>query len=145
MKLYCFIGFTLLFSSIIMNLLSNKNQYISNFLETLDENQKKIYSEIVYERLMIYVKGMLLGLLFGIIFLYKYPKDKYKICKFFAIVFSTKLIFYYIYPKKKLMLYHLKTKEQISGWADIYLHMKKTWITSIIISAIGYVLIAKNF
>ena len=143
MKIYCIVGFTLLLTSIVMNFIGNKKEVFLNFQGSLDEEQSKIYQKIVYERLMIYISGMILGVLLGIFYLYKYPKDKYKVCKFFAIVFVTKLGFYYIYPKSTLMLYHLKTKEQVDGWADIYLHMKKRWITSLIISAVSYFLIAR--
>ena len=143
MKIYCIVGFTLLLTSIVMNFIGNKKEVFLNFQGSLDEEQSKIYQKIVYERLMIYISGMILGVLLGIFYLYKYPEDKYKVCKFFAIVFVMKLGFYYIYPKSTLMLYHLKTKEQVDGWADIYLHMKKRWITSLIISAVSYFLIAK--
>ena len=140
---YCLVGFTLLFASIVMNIIGDKKQIFLNFMETLNPEQKKIYGEIIYERLSIYIKGMILGVLLGIFYLYKFPKDKFKICKFFTIVFTIKLGFYYIYPKSTLMLYHLKTQEQISAWTDIYLYMKKRWITSIVISAISYLIIAK--
>lgn len=143
MNIYCIVGFTLLLTSIVMNFIGNKKEVFLNFQGSLDEEQSKIYQKIVYERLMIYISGMILGVLLGIFYLYKYPKDKYKVCKFFAIVFVMKLGFYYIYPKSTLMLYHLKTKEQVDGWADIYLHMKKRWITSLIISAVSYFLIAR--
>ena len=143
MKIYCIVGFTLLLTSIVMNFIGNKKEVFLKFQGSLDEEQSKIYQKIVYERLMIYISGMILGVLLGIFYLYKYPEDKYKVCKFFAIVFVMKLGFYYIYPKSTLMLYHLKTKEQVDGWADIYLHMKKRWITSLIISAVSYFLIAK--
>ena len=143
MKIYCIVGFTLLLTSIVMNFIGNKKEVFLKFQGSLDEEQSKIYQKIVYERLMIYISGMILGVLLGIFYLYKYPKDKYKVCKFFAIVFVMKLGFYYIYPKSTLMLYHLKTKEQVDGWADIYLHMKKRWITSLIISAVSYFLIAR--
>jgi uncharacterized membrane protein YfcA len=126
-----------------MNFIGNKKEVFLKFQGSLDEEQSKIYQKIVYERLMIYISGMILGVLLGIFYLYKYPEDKYKVCKFFAIVFVMKLGFYYIYPKSTLMLYHLKTKEQVDGWADIYLHMKKRWITSLIISAVSYFLIAR--
>ena len=143
MKIYCIVGFTLLLTSIVMNFIGNKKEVFLKFQGSLDEEQTKIYQKIVYERLMIYISGMILGVLLGIFYLYKYPEDKYKVCKFFAIVFVMKLGFYYIYPKSTLMLYHLKTKEQVDGWADIYLHMKKRWITSLIISAVSYFLIAR--
>jgi len=143
MNPYCLIGIVLLLTSIAMNFIGNKKDIFLKFKDSLDPKQTKIYQKIVYERLMIYITGMIFGVLLGIFYLYKYPKDKYKVCKFFAIVFVTKLSFYYIYPKSTLMLYHLKTKEQTDGWADIYVHMKKRWITSLVISAISYFFIAK--
>ena len=143
MNPYCLIGIVLLLTSIVMNFIGNNKDIFLKFKDSLDPKQTKIYQKIVYERLMIYITGMIFGVLLGIFYLYKYPKDKYKVCKFFAIVFVTKLSFYYIYPKSTLMLYHLKTKEQTDGWADIYVHMKKRWITSLVISAISYFFIAK--
>jgi hypothetical protein len=141
-NIYCLIGYTLLFSSIIMNLLNDKKDIFIKFMKSLNYEQSKKYSDIVYERYTIYITGMMIGLILGLYYLYNYPKDKYRICKFLSIVFTVKLGFYKIYPKSTLMLYHLTEKNQVNLWADIYLNMKKTWIHSIIISIIGYLLIS---
>ena len=58
---------------------------------------------------------MILGLFLGILYLYTYSEEKFKVCKFIVIVMLTKLTFYYFYPKSDFMLYHLTEKEQIKA------------------------------
>ena len=87
---------------------------------------------------------MILGLGLGI-FYYIRSKDKYRLCKFLAIIYLVKLGFYKIYPKQPLMLYSLKNQEQVEAWADIYTEMKSKWIKSIVIGFIGYLLISLNY
>lgn len=145
MKLtYCLVGFTLLFSSIFMHLLKDNTKF-SNFINTLNDKQKKIYKDIILERLKIYSFGIAIGLLLGIFYYLRTTKDKRNICLFLTIVFVTKMIVYRIYPKSTMMLYHLTNKTQTDAWTDIYVHMKKTWIISIIFGLISYLLIGKGF
>ena len=115
------------------------------FMDSLDPEQQVIYSEIVFERLMIYVMGMILGLFLGIYYILTNKNDTYRICKFLCIVFGTKLLFYYFYPKKPLMLYSLKNQKQVSAWADIYSHMKSRWIKSLMVGFIGYLILSMSF
>ena len=88
---------------------------------------------------MIYVGGMLLGLLFGLIYYFKNKNEKYLFCKVIAIIYFIKLGFYYFFPKSPLMLYSLTTKEQTDAWADIYSEMKDRWIKSLLVGFAGYV------
>ena len=118
-KIYCFIGFTLLLSSFFMNFLKNEKVF-NNFMNLLNDKQKEIYNKIVKERLFIYISGTILGLI---------------------IIFITKLVFYYIYPKSTYMMYHLTNTKQTDAWMDIYTHMKYNWIKSIILGLISYTFI----
>ena len=138
----CVIGFTLLISSIYMMLDDRKSALFKKFYSVLDERQKKIYDGIVRERLMIYVTGMVLGLVLAFMYYFKNLKDSYRICKFLCIAFSVKLLFYYVMPKKPLMLYSLNEERQVEAWADIYSHMKQQWITSLFVGFVGYLMIA---
>ena len=137
--IFCAIAFILLISSVVMHFFIDKKD---NFLETLNHKQKVKYKEIIYERLKIYIFGMILGLFLGILYLYTYSEDKFKVCKFIAIIMSTKLIFYYFYPKSDYMLYHLQTKEQVKAWTDVYKSYKNAWKYSLIVSFISYILIS---
>ena len=141
-ELYCLIGLTLLFSSLYMTLEKRDSSIFINFYNLLDSEQKKIYEDIVKERLMIYFTGMVLGLGLGILFYIKNPKTEYKLCKFLMIIYLVKLGFYKIYPKSPLMLYSLTNQDQVKAWADIYTEMKSKWIKSLAVGFVGYLLIS---
>jgi len=125
--------------------MKRKEDIFIRFMDSLDPDQQVIYSEIVFERLMIYVMGMILGLFLGIYYILTNKNDTYRICKFLCIVFGTKLLFYYFYPKKPLMLYSLKNQKQVGAWADIYSEMKSRWIKSLLVGFIGYLLLSMAF
>ena len=142
--LVCLIGFTLLFASLWMSFVQKDSRIFVKFQSLLDERQKRIYASIVRERLTIYTMGMILGLGLGFSYYYGSGKsDKYRVCKLLAIIFVTKLLFYYVYPKKPLMLYSLKTEEQVAAWADIYTEMKKSWIKSLGAGFVGYIVLSQ--
>jgi len=119
-----------------------KSELFKKFYRLLDEKQKSTYDGIVKERLQIYVTGMVLGVVLAFTYYLKNLKDSYRICKFLCIAFSVKLLFYYVMPKKPLMLYSLNEERQVEAWADIYSHMKQQWVTSLFVGFVGYLMIA---
>ena len=144
MNITCAVGITLLLSSVFMNL--NKDDVLfKKFHDSLNTKQKKIYLHIVRERLTIYVLGLFIGTMSGIYYLYTYKNDKYRLCKFLAIVYILQLGIYYIYPKHPLMLNYLTSKEQVSNWAQIYSYMKNSWIKSLLLGFIGYLILSNMF
>ena len=136
----CIIGITLLIGSLSMTLQKRNTDIFNKFYDLLDEKQKGIYEGIVKERFTIYFTGMILGLGLGI-FYYVRSKDKYRLCKFLAIIYLVKLGFYKIYPKQPLMLYSLTDNDQVKLWADIYTEMKKRWKISIALGFFAYIFI----
>lgn len=134
----CLIGFTLLFSSIYMSLMKKDSDHFIAFYELLNDQQKDIYHGIIYERMMIYIVGMVLGLVTGFYYYRTNKNDKYIFCKCLMIIYSIKLGFYYVYPKQPLMLYSLTTKQQTDAWADIYTEMKQRWIKSLVVGFVAY-------
>jgi hypothetical protein len=138
----CAIAFVLLLSSILMHFFVDKKD---DFMLTLNEDQKQMYKSIILERFKIYIFGMIFGLLLALTYVYIYNDDRYKVCKFVAIVLLTKLTFYYFYPKSDIMLYHLTEREQIKAWTDLYRNYKNAWRNSLILAVISYVLISFCF
>ena len=136
---YCFIGLTLLFSSVSMSLENREKVEFVNFYNLLDDQQKEKYEVIVRERLIIYVVGMVLGLGLGYYYYSKNKGEKYIVCKSIIIMYLIKLGFYYFFPKSPLMLYSLHSKDQVQAWADIYSEMKNRWIHSIFVGFFAYV------
>lgn len=139
--MYCMVGVTLLISSIYLSVVNKNTNIFSKFNNLLNNSQKSIYDKIVKERLMIYIGGMSLGILFGGVFYYYNRKAEYLFCKVVSIMILTKIIFYYFYPKRPLMLYSLTNKKQTDAWANIYTEMKSRWIKSLIVGFIGYIII----
>jgi hypothetical protein len=137
----CLVGVSLLISSVAMTFMKDERIFM-NFMNLLDPEQKVIYLNIIIERTMIYVCGMILGLILGLYYYVSYPKDKYRLCTFLAIVYLVKLSFYYLVPKQPLMLYSLKTKQQTDAWATIYSEMKYKWKISLFIGLLGYLMIS---
>ena len=142
---YCFIGLTLLFSSVSMSLENREKVEFVNFYNLLDDQQKEKYEVIVRERLIIYVVGMVLGLGLGYYYYSKNKGEKYIVCKSIIIMYLIKLGFYYFFPKSPLMLYSLTTKEQTDAWADIYSEMKNRWKKSLIVGFFAYIILALSF
>ena len=140
----CIIGITFLVASLSMTIMDKNTDIFNNFHKLLDDKQKVIYEEIVRERLMIYFSGMVIGLGLGIYY-YVGSKDKYKLCKFLAIIYVVKLGFYYFYPKRPLMLYSLKNQGQVDAWANIYEEMKSKYKKSLLIGFVGYLLISYKY
>ena len=139
MKLsFCIIGISLLFSSFYMHFLKD-DKIFNKFTILLNDKQKEIYKKIFYERLKIYLLGVISGLFLGL--LYQYNSKNKNICIFLTIIFITKLVIYKIHPKSDYMLYHLDNQNQVNAWTDIYVHMKTTWIKSIILGVLSYIFI----
>ena len=112
------------------------------FVSLLTREQAKIYNKIVHERLRIYSLGVFLGIILGLIYMKYYGKN---LCVFLTIIFVTKLAFYKIYPKSTMMLYHLTNKAQTDAWTDIYVHMKTTWMKSIVLGVLSYIFLYYGF
>ena len=138
----CAIAFILLISSVVMHFFIDKKD---DFMLTLSEDQKIKYKDIIQERLKIYIFGMILGLILGFLYIYIYNEDKFKVCKFVAIIMVSKLTFYYFYPKSDSMLYHLDKPDQFKAWINVYKNYKNTWRNSLIIALISYILLSLSY
>ena len=103
----------------------NKKQLLDNFINELNDNQKKRYQKIIKERLNIYIQGMLIGLILGFIYLQIVPQsDVFRACMFTVIVLGTNYFYYILKPKSDYMVKHLTTKRQRETWLDIYREMQ---------------------
>lgn len=137
----CMVSMTLLISSIYLSIINKDSTKFSKFNNLLNKEQKDIYNKIVNERLYIYIGGMILGIILGLLYYYYNQKTSHKFCKVIGIMIISKLLFYYLFPKRPLMLYSLTNKAQTDAWADIYTEMKSRWIKSLIIGFIGYIIL----
>ena len=135
-----------LFAAMLMVMLNpNKTDIIKRFQATLDENQNKIYMEIVKERLNIYLVGLTLGLILGFLYLqYNTSKVASRACVFTVLVLFTTNVFYLIVPKSKYMLPILNTEEQRLRWLDVYSEMKYRHILGALLGVISFLVLSYN-
>lgn len=100
-----------------------------DFKNTLSQEQKDLYQSIINERKLIYYGGYLLGIFLSILVVAFFKKllklnKMSNVCIIATITFVTNYLFYILYPKKDYMILHLKNKEQIEEWLDIYKYMQ---------------------
>ena len=93
------------------------------------------------ERLNIYIQGMLLGLVFGFLYLHAVgEKDISRACMFAVIVLGTNYFYYILKPKSDYMVKHLETKEQRLAWLDIYKEMQFRCKMGFVIGAVAFII-----
>tara|TARA_B110000495_G_C22963728_1_gene565054 strand:- start:304 stop:750 length:447 start_codon:yes stop_codon:yes gene_type:complete len=141
-KIFCSIGIIMALSSIYFSFINEKDEKVRDFFKLLNDKQKKEYGSKIKERRNIYITGMILGLIMGLVYYLYNPKDKYLFCTLLTIMSSVKLGFYQMYPKSKLMIYSLTEKQQTDAWADVYTEMKNKWHYSFIIGIVGYIFLS---
>ena len=115
------------------------------FIQTLDEEQKATYQNIVRERFRIFMVGSLIGLVLGLAYLFYAIRAKVhmgmRICVAFTILIGVPYMYYSMAPKSDWMLLHLKTPEQVKEWLDVYQFMKSQCHMGFLLGVIGYFLL----
>ena len=84
----CSVAVVFLLSSIFMMFLKDEKLF-TNFMNTLNDKQKNIYFKIIKERTMLYVGGMMLGLLLGFIYLSMNKKTGLYLCFHYYNIYYT--------------------------------------------------------
>jgi uncharacterized protein YacL len=144
----CAIASAFLFSSLIMMINIKYCSLQKDFMKTLDDNQLKIYKEIIDERFRLYITGSIIGLILGLTFLYfsENIENKYqRVCIFISLTMITQFIFYELSPKTKYMVSYLNTKEQNKKWVEMYKYMKSKYKIGFLLGIIGYIIFAYGF
>ena len=122
------------------------------YKEILDEEQKEKYEKIINERLKIYIYGVLIGVMIGLIYIYKvkgiasmqeYVKSNS--CVFTAIVLFTQYIVYSLWKKSDWMITTLKTKEQREKWLEVYRVMKQRYHVGMLLGVVSYVILSYTY
>jgi uncharacterized protein YacL len=126
-------------SAIMMLTPKTVNDKLENIL---DKEQLEIYRKITKERLMLYIQGLVLGLIFALLFMAVSQKvdNIYKCCGTGFIIAIVAILYYHLMPKSDWMVLHLKTQEQNKAWLDMYRYMKNRWHASFLVSMAGFTL-----
>ena len=133
------IGIGLLTASFAtMTISKEQTDYLKSILS---EDIANKYTSIIEERRNLYFQGLFIGLILAFILmrLVKLSNTFHRITFSLAIVIFTSIIYYQIMPKSDYMLNHLKSKEEITAWLDVYKTMKYTHIYGFILGSIAAV------
>ena len=119
---------TVLLGGIISTMISSQFTDIhDNLKNILDKEQMEYYKAISKERLAIYLIGLCVGCLAGLIAvnaLADNPGRQTRICLFTLVTLVVNIMVYTLYPKSDYMLKHLNKPEQIDAWLKVYNEMK---------------------
>jgi len=139
----CSIAITLLLSMIYLICTTKNSSLYTVFKSVLNPEQDKIYDNIIQERQHIYIKGLILGSILGVIYILNSNNRPrcMRICGFVVSVFLTSYLYYTLIPKSTYMLYHLNTQEQNKAWVEIYKMMKIRHHLGFIFGLFGYMFI----
>lgn len=144
-NLSCALAVGIIFAS-LFTMIGPKNE-INKLNQLIDPKTAKIYSEIKYERLKIYIIGLILGVLCAYLFLKYYSgseSNSMKICTFVLIAGVIQIVFYEIMPKSKWMLDYLQTPGQNKQWLRVYKSMKNRWHLGFFIGIIGFIFLGNG-
>lgn len=138
---YCFIAFVFALMTVVMMISCKTSPVFKKFRALLNPQQASVYQSIIHERTMIYVQGLVLGAILGLIVIMnlKKEKTKNKVCVFVLVALVTNILYYKLHPKSTYMLLHLDSQEQVSGWLDTYKTMKLRSALSILIGIMAYI------
>ena len=111
----------------------------SEFAKTLTKEQMDIYESIIEHRMALYYQGLIVGLVFGAVYISGSEKKEIasKVAMFALIVLGVQYMYYMIAPKGQWMLDHITTQEQASKWLDIYQYMSKMWHMGFLMALLG--------
>lgn len=107
----------------------------------LDARQIEILDDIAAERARLSFEGLLLGLLAAMPLVLLFQAW----CSAAVVLFITQGTYYHVSPKKRWMLNHLETKEQVDQWLVIYKKMQYSGMVTSLGAAIIYLVISLTF
>lgn len=141
---YCVLGAGLLFASIVCMATSKNAGYHADFQNLLSPDQMRKYRGVVNERLSIYIQGLLIGVILGLIVVSMLDKvtTTNRVCVFVVIALLFNVIYYLLMPKTSYMLQHLNSKEQVNAWLRVYKVMRQRYILGFFVGVVGYVVFA---
>lgn len=113
------------------------------FLDSLDDDQLRVYENVKAARWTIFMKATVAGIIAGLVTVYMYLKTEGSTpyvagCMFVGSAFLTQYFWYILSPKTDWMVTILKTPEQREEWRDVYREYQRTAHVAVIIGLAGY-------
>ena len=146
---WCLISAILIMGSIFICCFPHRKQIMTDFMNILDEEQKKEYTNIIKMRRNIYfrslVSSIVLSLILCFIGLRKNSFSINNVCVFLALVFSFKNLFYLLSKKSSYIISKLNNEKQRNAWLNIYKNMQWHYHLGIFVGLIGVIIITITY
>ena len=111
-----------------------------DFYKTLDQDQLKTFMEIKKDRMYIWLKSTILGIIMSVL-VHKFTlkgNNLSNTCTMVLVYFLTQYLVYSLHPKKRWMLNHLRSIDQNKAWLNMYNSMKYRWHFGLLFGLISY-------
>lgn len=143
----CMVAYALLGSKLLIMGSSGYSKSKYELVNTLDNEQKITYSGIIKERGQLFMRGIILGIIiaFTVVYLMNKKTALTQTCLFISIAMLTAHYYYLLMPKTDFMLNHLKNKEQIRAWLNVYKEMNFKSNLGSILGALAFFVVCKTF
>ena len=146
-NIICMFAFLLVIGQFGVILLSHTNDKVKFFDKNLTVAEKDMYKKVINERMSIYLKGTLLGLIlaFIILFCVMGQKQFYNNCLFSLVILLTQFFYYMLEDKKFSMITVLTTSEKRKLWKEVSQIYMYNYYVSILIGIAGYMIVSFMF
>lgn len=141
---FCLIGFAFFFA-MIMTSISCKNNEISQFKSTLSPELLQKYKNITNMRFKIWLEGLVLGLVVGVVVSYLLIGKTNKLGRasvLTAIMLVVNYMYYMLYPKPVYMLNLLENMKQVKEYNDVYREMQFKYHLGLLFGVVAYFMIS---
>jgi hypothetical protein len=148
MVCYISCGIALAFITASIYTMMTNNEQHKKLRDSFDDAGKKAYDKITGERLELYVKGSIAGLVLATGF-FLWARKKLgtipTVCSFIIIMFIVQIAVYSLTPKSDFVLNYVKSNEQSKMWLEVYNTMKNRYHIGFFIGLIGYGVLCYSF
>ena len=145
----CLVSIVLIMGSIFICCFPHRKKIMTDFMNLLDENQKKEYTKIIEMRRNIYLRSLVSSVVVSFILCLVGLKEKTfsinNFCVFSALVFSFKNLFYLLSKKSSYIISKLNNEKQRNAWLEIYKNMQYHYHLGIMVGLVGVLIISITY
>lgn len=143
----CVLAFGFLVAHLYTMTFTKQSPLQQSYLNSLSEDQRQIYGQIVTERRETYLQGLALGtLLAGLVLVLSPLKGNQQVCVFVLTIMGTAFFYYLLKPKShNLMVTYLNQERQRLLWQEVYQEYQSRYYSGFLLGILAFILIGRIF
>ena len=126
-------------------MLNTEKETKKEYIKSMDAKQIAIKRAIAKNRAWIWIKGIVIGLIAGLLYLYTYVPGSanFKGCMFAAIVMTVNYFYYMLADKGTYMVQHLR-QDQIGEWLAVKKMYQTNYHVGMLLGVAGFFLLGRG-